>query len=195
MSLASSLALREPTPAGPTRTGRDRAVDAGVCVVAAILGALFLSPTLGDSGTPMSTQELVVDVCCGGLACLSLWGRREWPLGVAVVCVLLGAFSISATPAALLALFSLAARRPIRSVLLVLVLWIPAALVFAAYSPTTDALSVVLVTTPLALAATAWGMFVRARRQLLLSLQERAGGRRPTSCSTRTARGCWNAPG
>ncbi len=174
MSLASSLALREPTPAGPTRTGRDRAVDAGVCVVAAVLGALFLSPTLGDSGTPMSTQELVVDVCCGGLACLSLWGRREWPLGVAVVCVLLGAFSISATPAALLALFSLAARRPIRSVLLVLVLWIPAALVFAAYSPTTDALSVVLVTTPLALAATAWGMFVRARRQLLLSLQERA---------------------
>jgi signal transduction histidine kinase len=33
---------------------------------------------------------------------------------------------------------------------------------------------VVLVVTPLALAATAWGMFVRARRQLLLTLRERA---------------------
>jgi signal transduction histidine kinase len=33
---------------------------------------------------------------------------------------------------------------------------------------------VVLVVTPLALAATAWGMFIRARRQLLLTLSERA---------------------
>jgi signal transduction histidine kinase len=46
--------------------------------------------------------------------------------------------------------------------------------VFAVYRPTTDPVSVVLVTTPLALAAVAWGMFVRARRQLLLSLRERA---------------------
>jgi signal transduction histidine kinase len=55
-----------------------------------------------------------------------------------------------------------------------LALWIPSALVFAVYSPTTDPVTVVLVTTPLALAATAWGMFVRARRQLLLTLRERA---------------------
>ena len=47
-------------------------------------------------------------------------------------------------------------------------------MVFAVYSPTTDPVSAVLVTTPLALAAIAWGMFVRARRQLLLTLRERA---------------------
>jgi signal transduction histidine kinase len=157
---------------GP-RTNRDMALDAAVCVLAAALGALFLSPTLKSSGA-LSTPQLVVDLGCGSLACLSLWARRRWPLGVALVCAVLGAFSISATPAGLLALFSLAVNRSARPALLVTTLWIPALLVFALYSPTTDALSVVLVVTPLAFAATAWGMFIRARRQLLLTLRERA---------------------
>ena len=87
---------------------------------------------------------------------------------------MLGAASISATPAGLLALFSLAVYRNGRQALLVAVLWIPCLLVFAVYSPTTDALSVVLLVTPLAFAATAWGMFIRARRQLLLTLRDRA---------------------
>jgi signal transduction histidine kinase len=118
--------------------------------------------------------QVVVDVSCGVLACLSLWWRRRWPVGVALVCLLLGTFSSSATPAGLLSLFSLAVYRPIRPVLLVVALWLPSLLVYAVYSPTTDPLSVVLVVIPLALAATAWGMFVRARRQLLLTLRERA---------------------
>ena len=83
-------------------------------------------------------------------------------------------FSSSATPAGLLALFSLAVRRPVRPALLVAALWIPSVLVFGLYSPTTDPLSVFLVVTPLVLAVTAWGMFIRARRQLLLTLRERA---------------------
>ena len=156
------------------RTGRDRAVDAVVCLVAAALGALFLSPALRDSVEPMPTPQIVIDVSCGALACVALWCRRRWPLGVALACLLLGTLSISATPAGLLALFSLAVHRPFRPALLAVALWIPSALVFAVYSPTTDPLSVLLVVTPLALAATAWGMFVRARRQLLLTLRERA---------------------
>ena len=156
------------------RAGRARSVDAIVCLVAAVLGALFLSPTLRDSVEPLPTLQVVVDVSCGALACVALWCRRRWPLGVALACLLLGTLSISATPAGLLALFSLAVHRPFRPALLVFALWIPSALAFAVYSPTTDPLSVVLVVTPLALAATAWGMFVRARRQLLLTLRERA---------------------
>ena len=122
----------------------------------------------------MSTTQVVVDVSCGALACLSLWWRRRWALGVALTCLALGTFSISATPAGLLALFSLAVHRPVRQTLLVAALWIPFTLAFAIYSPTTDLLSVLLRVTPLTLAVTAWGMFIRARRQLLLSLRERA---------------------
>ncbi|QJY49014.1 sensor histidine kinase [Pseudonocardia broussonetiae] len=131
-------------------------------------------PVVDPATGLLSTQQLVVDIACGSLACLALWSRRRWPLGVALVCAVLGALSISATPAGLLALFSLAVHRSARPALLVAALWIPALLVFAVYSPTTDALSVVLVVAPLAFAATAWGMFVRARRQLLLTLRERA---------------------
>jgi signal transduction histidine kinase len=156
------------------RDARDRTIDAGVCLVAVTLGGLFLSPELRGRADPLPTAQVVVDIVCGVLACLALWWRRRRPLAVALVCVALGMLSISATPAGILALASLAVHRPARSALLVVALWIPAALVFAAYSPTTDAISVVLVSTPFALAAVAWGMFLRARRQLLASLRERA---------------------
>jgi signal transduction histidine kinase len=173
---ASLLAPVDPAlPDTPRpRTGRDWAVDTAGFLIAAVLGALFLSPALNDSAVPLSTQQVAIDVACGALACLSLWWRRRWPLGVALACLLLGAFSISATAAGLLALTSLAVHRSLRPVLLAAALWIPSALAFAVYSPTTDPLSVVLVAIPLVLAAIAWGMFVRARRQLLFTLRERA---------------------
>jgi signal transduction histidine kinase len=65
-------------------------------------------------------------------------------------------------------------HRPTRPTLLVTALWLPSVLAYALYSPTTGPVSVVLLVMPLALAASGWGMFVRARRQLLLSLRERA---------------------
>ncbi len=110
----------------------------------------------------------------GTLASVLLWWRRRWAFGVAAACLVLGTLSISATPAGLIALFSLAVHRQVRQALLVVALWIPSILLFAVYSPTTDALSVVVRVIPLVLAVTAWGMFLRARRQLLLSLRERA---------------------
>jgi signal transduction histidine kinase len=155
-------------------SGRGRAVDAGVCVLALALGALFLSPALHGDVPPLPTVEVVLDLACGVLACLSLWWRCRWAIGVALVCVVLGTFSISATPAGLLALFSLAVHRPGRSALLTTALFVGSSLLFAVYSRTTDPLSVFLRVAPLALGVTAWGMFIRARRQLLLNLQERA---------------------
>src|SRR5215218_9230968 len=172
-SLLAPGDLTQPSSTVP-RTGRDRAVDAVGCFIAAALGALFLSPELHDNPEPLPTAQVVVDVSCGALACLSLWWRRRWAFGVALTCLLLGTFSISATPAGLLALFSLAVHRPVRQTLLVTALWIPLTLAFAIYSPTTDPLSVLVRVTPLALAVTAWGMFIRARRQLLFTLRERA---------------------
>lgn len=165
--------LSQPSPTGP-RTPRDLLVDAAGCLAALALGALFLSPELRDSASSLSTTQIAVDVVCGALACAALWWRRRWPLGVALACVALGMVSTSATPAGLLALSSLAVYRPLRPVLLVAALWIPSVLVFALYSPTTGPLSVVLLVTPLVLAAIGWGMFLRARRQLLETLRERA---------------------
>src|SRR4051812_30554222 len=150
----------QPDPAVPS-TGRSRAVDAVGCLVAAALGALFLIPALQDGGHPLPSWRVAVDVACGSLACLALWWRGSPPLGVALSTALLGAFSISATAAGLLALASLAAYRPVRSAVLVAVLWFPTVLVFALYSPTTGPLQVLLLTAPLVLAATLCGMYVR----------------------------------
>ena len=152
---------------------RDRVVDAAGCVLAAALGALFISPTL-RTGDGLASAQIVVDVACGVLAVVSLWWRRRWPVGVALICLLLGTLSISATPAGLLAQFSLAVHAPARRALVVAGLWVPSVLLFALYSPTTDPLAVLVRVVPIVLAVTAWGMFIRARRQLLHSLRDRA---------------------
>jgi signal transduction histidine kinase len=154
--------------------GRERAVDALAFLLAAVLGALFLSPQLHDNPNPLPPAEVVVDIVAGTLACFSLWWRRGWPVEVAVACLLLGVVSSSATPAGLLALSSLAVHRGARPAVVVTLLWIPSVLAYAAYSPSTGPVSVLAFVMPLALAATGWGMFIRARRQLLLSLRERA---------------------
>jgi len=158
---------------GP-RTKRDWAVDVVAFVIAGALGALTLSSGLHDRANPLTTTQIVVDVACGSLCCLSLWWRRRWPIPVALVSVLLGTFSTSATIPGLLALSSLAVHRQARPVLLIAALWLPQAVAYAAYSGRRDTLSVVLLVTALVVAATAWGMFVRARRQLLFTLRERA---------------------
>jgi len=151
---------------------QDRVVDAAGCVLAAVLGGLFLSPTL-RTGEGLASAQVAVDVTCGVLAVVSLWWRRRWPVGVALICLLLGALSISATPAGLLAQFSLAVHAPARRALVVAGLWVPSVLLFAIYSPTTDPLAVLVRVVPIVLAVTAWGMFIRARRQLLHSLRDR----------------------
>ena len=168
---SDELPLPDPTL---RHAGQERTVDALLVVLAAALGALFLSPELHDNPDPWTTSQVVIDVTAGVMACGALWWRRRFPVGVALLCLLAGAVSSSATPAGLLALSSLAVHRPARSTVLVSVLWIPSLLAFALYSPTTGPGAVLAFVMPLVLAASGWGMFIRARRQLLLSLRERA---------------------
>src|SRR5215212_7951677 len=165
------------------RTARDWSVDAGAFVIAVALGALILSVTVDDTANRMTSGRVAIDAAFGALSCLSLWWRRRWPFGVALVCVLLGAFSTSGTVAELLALSSLAVHRHFRPALLVAALFVPSAVVCSIWLGRTNTWSVMLPTAALAAAATAWGMFVRARRQLLASLRDRANGPRPINSS------------
>src|SRR5215210_3889530 len=156
------------------RTARDWSVDAGAFVIAAALGALILSVSVDDTANRMTSGQVAIDAAFGALCCISLWWRRRWPFGVALVCVLLGAFSTFGTVAGLFALSSLAVHRHVRPALLVAALFVPSAVVCSIWLGRTDTWSVMLPTTALAAAATGWGMFVRARRQLLSTLRDRA---------------------
>jgi signal transduction histidine kinase len=158
----------------PPRTVRDWAVDAGAFVVAAALGAVILNVTGDVTARPVTSGQLAVDATLGAVCCLALWWRQRWPFGVALVCVLLGAFSTSSTVAGLFALSSLAVHRHVRPALLVAALFVPSAVMCSIWLGRGDTPSVVLPTAALAAAAIAWGMYVRARRQLVATLLDRA---------------------
>jgi signal transduction histidine kinase len=158
---------------GP-RTARDWSVDAAAFVIAAALGALTLSTALNDSTNSLTSTQVALDAVLGLVCCLSLWWRRRWPFEVALICVLLGTFSTAGTVAGVLALASLAIHRSVQPVLAVAVLSVPSAVVCAIYLGRTDISTVILVTVLSAAAASGCGMAVRARRQLLFTLRDRA---------------------
>ncbi|MCX6522084.1 MAG: histidine kinase [Actinobacteria bacterium] len=155
------------------RTARDWSVDAAAFVIAVVLGVAILSITVDDIAD-MTSGQVTTDAVLGAVCCLSLWWRRRWPFGVALVCILVGAFSTSGSVAGLFALSSLAVHRNVRPALFVAALFVPSAVVCSIWLGRDNAWSVLLPTTALAAAAIAWGMFVRARRQLVATLLDRA---------------------
>lgn len=171
MPVASDVA--HPDEEAP-RTARDWVVDSVAFVVAVAFGVLLLAISADDSVNGMTSEQVAVDAALGLVCCLSLWWRRRWPLGVALVCVVFGALSTFGTVAGLFALSSLAVHRHARPALAVAVLFVPSAVVCSLWLGRPDTWSVLLPTVALAAAALAWGMFVRARRQLLATLRDRA---------------------
>ena len=165
----------EPTrPDEVARTTRDWVVDAAAFVVAAVIGAILLRIAADDSANRMTSAKVATDVTLGAICCVSLWWRRRWPLAVALACVVFGAISTSGTVAGLLALSSLAVHRHVRPALLVAALFVPSAVVCSIWLGRSNTRAVLLPTFALAAAAIAWGMYVRARRQLVATLCERA---------------------
>jgi signal transduction histidine kinase len=156
------------------RTARDWSFDAVAFVVAAALGALLLRIAADDAANRMTSGHVATDAAIGAFCCLSLWWRRRWPFGVALVCVVVGTFSTFGTVAGLFALSSLAVHRHVRPALLVSVLFVPAAVICSIWLGRSNTVSVMLPTLALASAATAWGLFIRARRQLVSTLRDRA---------------------
>lgn len=156
------------------RTARDWSVDTIAFVVAAGLGALLLVISANDDGNRMTSERVAIDAALGVVCCLALWWRRRWPFAVALECVVFGALSTSGTLAGLFALSSLAVHRHVRPALVVSALFVPSAVVCSIWLGRSDRWTVMLPTLALAAAATGWGMFVRARRQLLATLLDRA---------------------
>ncbi|WP_443064841.1 histidine kinase [Streptomyces sp. NBC_00576] len=159
--------------ARPRRTARDWVVDFTCFLLAVLVGVLGADALADDPNTPHAVA--VVDQWLGALSCAAVWLRRRWPLGLAVAMLAAGLVSSTAGGASLVALFSLAVHRPFRYVGLISGASVVVIPFFYWLRPDPDLPYVVSVILGVLLTATAtgWGMFVRSKRQLMLSLRDR----------------------
>jgi signal transduction histidine kinase len=153
--------------------------DAGLFVLAIVGGALgYLAPLLQGASTP--DPLLNVDLVLGAAACLAVFLRRRWPVGLALALVPVGIVSGASLGAQLVALFNVAQHRRLRTVLVIGVLYTLMGMAFWALrvpkqgSLPLDASIALIANVVINGAFLGWGMYVRARQQLVLSLRERA---------------------
>ncbi|MEV5818731.1 sensor histidine kinase [Micromonospora haikouensis] len=178
--LPGALAAGAASGARPRRTTRDWLVDAHMFLlalgwaVAVAWDAAQPEPALAG---PLPHEWLQgLDNVLGPLACVALWLRRRWPVGLAVATLPLGLFSATAGVALLIIMFTVVVHRPFPQAALVIGGNVLTCFSYAAVRPERGfgfwgevAWAIVFLGSVLA-----WGMFVRARRQLVLSLRERA---------------------
>ncbi|MEU5658595.1 histidine kinase [Streptomyces sp. NPDC047737] len=161
-------------PGGPRRTVRDWAVDLTLFLCAAGFGMLALAAVDADRTTPDGV--VLADSLLGAAACCALWARRRWPVAVASALTVLSAVEPVAAGAMLIALFSLAVHRPFRPVALVGAVALVVAPVqpMLRPDPATSFVASTVIGVLLVLLVLSWGMVVRSRRRLVVSLRERA---------------------
>ncbi|MFF1379164.1 sensor histidine kinase [Streptomyces sp. NPDC058308] len=156
------------------RTARDWFTDFG-CFLAAVLIGMIGADAVGANPN-VSPGAAELDQVVGALACAAVWLRRRWPLGLAVAMVPVSLISDTAGGASAVALFTLAVHRPFRYVA-----WVGGASIATVpvvYRLRPDAEMPYGVAIGFGVVASAavigWGMFVRSRRELLISLRDRA---------------------
>ncbi|MBB5111857.1 sensor histidine kinase [Micromonospora echinospora] len=162
------------------RTPRDWFVD-GALFVASLLWVLIThgdvtsaSPEFGLNAGPAWLEE--VDLLIGLWISGALWLRRRWPVGLALATAPLVFFSVTSGVALLVITFTVLVHRPL-PVGLALSAWNVLSLpIYLAVrpDPTMPFWGSVIWTALFIGAMVAWALFVRARRQLVLSLRDRA---------------------
>ena len=160
-------------PGEGRRTVRDWVVDLAIFAVALASGVYVLSSTW-DQHSP---AVAALDIALGLVACGSLWWRRERPGMVAAIAIPLSAVSGLAAMAPLPALFNAAIRLPLRQVALWTGLAVVLSPVFPLLYPDVEGRGYgwqVIVGLLLTAVALGWGLFVRAQRELVRGLRERA---------------------
>lgn len=155
-------------------TTRDRAADLGFFLFAGAFSVLTADNAL--AGREPSAEALFADQLAGGLACAALFLRRRWPVQLAVVLLVAGSYSHFVTGPALVAIFTVAARRPPRVTGWTAVLAAAPGPFFLLRQPELSESAVASGITYYALVTCAfgWGLYARSRHRLIAELRERA---------------------
>ncbi|MDX3645334.1 sensor histidine kinase [Streptomyces sp. MB09-02B] len=158
----------------PRRTARDWAVDFTCFLLAVFIGLLGADTVRHEPDLPQAFA--VFDQVLGALACAAVWLRRRRPVGLAVAMVPVCFVSNTAGGAGLVALFTLTVHRPFRYVAWIggVSLLLNPLFFWLRPDPDVPYPWAVLLAVLLTAAIVGWGMFVRSKRQLMLSFRDRA---------------------
>lgn len=156
------------------RTAGDWIADLTLFLFAASFAVLTADAVLLGSRPPPGL--LLADQATGALACAALFLRRRWPVQLAVALLVAGTFSHFVTGATIVAVFTVAAGRTLRTTAWVAaVAFAPVPLFLARGVELEDPATVSGITYfALLTGSIGWGLYVRSRRQLVESLRERA---------------------
>ncbi|MBO8196288.1 histidine kinase [Streptomyces oryzae] len=178
--LARRLLAGELTDGGPShpgqvrRSARDWVVDVLLFGWAVLCWAALFEQA--EAKTYLPGWLVAIDPPLGALACLSLWLRRRWPLGVALAAVPAAALTDTVVGALAVIIFNLALRIPPRTAALVLLLHLAATLPYVLFYgvPHDERWTIAAFVLVFYLLFFTWGSATRARRQLVLKLREDA---------------------
>jgi signal transduction histidine kinase len=161
----------EQRPPGTGLRPAGRHADSALFGFAAALGGLALGYLWHSHGEVLDA----LDLASGVVACLALWWRRGYPVAVTLVAFGAAWFSPLALGAALVAIGTAASRARGRALLLVALLAMLGSVVFPLVNPAAgEILKIGFPAFLLTVIAFGWGLYTRARRELVASLRERA---------------------
>jgi signal transduction histidine kinase len=155
-----------------TRIRRDWIVDTVLFLLTAVLA---LSSAMTSARQGLNGPLLVIDAIGAAMACVALWWRRRWPLGVGLAVVAIEVVSPAAGLAGVVTLYTAAAYRRWQLALLVAAAQVAILPLGRAIQPQGLSPAVYYLTGTFAPAVViAWGMFRRTRRQAQRESDRRA---------------------
>lgn len=164
--------LAVPGEARGRRTARDWAVDT-LAFCGAVLVGLVVSDLSQKYDRPPA-GVVAADLLLGGLACVSLWWRRRYPLGVALAAIpalTLGGGAVGAGAAIVATLAMYVRRRPAIAVLSV---YIACSVAYVLFVPRAGGWLGAGYVVAYYLVFFAWGASVRSRRLMVVMLRDGA---------------------
>jgi signal transduction histidine kinase len=162
-------AFSKPQPGRTTLGGW--LADGALFAFAAVLGGITLGFLWPSHGAALDW----LDVAFGAVACLALWWRRAHPVAVFVLAFGAAAISPLALGAGLAAICTAASRLRGRPLIAVVVMAVAASVVFPLVNPSAgEILQIGFPAFLVTVIAFGWGLYLRARRELVASLRERA---------------------
>ncbi|PRY34250.1 sensor histidine kinase [Umezawaea tangerina] len=158
------------------RGTRDWVVDTALFLGSLLFGAVMAAGRVTSWGMPSPAWLFDADLVAWAVGSAGLWVRRRWPIPLALLQIAFSTFSELSSFALLVALFTVAVHLPPRTTMVVFALSPAASAVAVILRPEPDIPNEVLIVFSVALqgAAVAWGLVVHHRRQLILSLRDRA---------------------